>query len=240
VKHELEHHAFSVARKLLKGMVVPLLGAGANACGRPPDFAWRPRDARHLPTGGELAAYLAEVFRTPAELATSGDLLRVSEYIDAVERDAAEMYEELHEIFDADYPPGPAHRFLAGLAPILRRRGVPLQVILTTNYDDALERAFDAIGEPYDLLTYVSSSPKEQRGGFMHTPPGEEPRPVPIGSANDYTGLSLRERSVLLKLHGAVHRLGSFKEDNYVITEDHYIDYLAASDITQRLPALVN
>ena len=38
-------------------------------------------------------------------------------------------------------------------------------------------------------------------------------------------------------MHGAVKRGGRFDEDNYVITEDHYIDYLAQTDITQLLPA---
>ena len=51
-----------------------------------------------------------------------------------------------------------------------------MQVILTTNYDDALERAFDAVDEPYDLITYVVASPKEHKGRFMHWPPSHDGR----------------------------------------------------------------
>ena len=43
-----------------------------------------------------------------------------------------------------------------------------LQVILTTNYDDLLERALEEAGEPYDLITYIASGPAEYRGRFMH------------------------------------------------------------------------
>ena len=39
----------------------------------------------------------------------------------------------------------------------MRARGYPPElVIVTTNYDDALERAFRAANEPFDLVTYVA------------------------------------------------------------------------------------
>jgi hypothetical protein len=234
VETDLSRDVRAVARKLLKGMVVPLLGAGVNACGRPADFTWQPSDRQHLPTGDELARYLAKEFDTPAELAQSPDLIRVSQFIDSVESSGGELYQTLHEIFDADYEPGPVHRFLAGVAPLLRERG-QLQVILTTNYDDALERAFDEADESYDLISYIASNPKEYRGRFMHRPPGGEPRV--IESANDYR-LGPEKRTVILKLHGAVERKPP-EEDNYVITEDHYIEYLTHTDITSQLPSVV-
>jgi hypothetical protein len=235
---ELNRHVRSVARKMLKGMVVPLLGAGVNACGRPVDFTWSLGEHRYLPTGAELAGYLSDEFDAPDELAKTGDLIRVSQFIDAIERSEGELYETLHRVFDADYSPSAVHTFLAGLATTLRERKERRQVILTTNYDDALERAFEQVGEPYDLITYIVSSPKEFRGRFMHWPPGGKP-PCVIESANDYPALDLNERTVILKLHGAVQRLGTFAEDNYVITEDHYIDYLTHTDITNLLPPSV-
>lgn len=218
-------------------MVVPLLGAGVNSCGRPDGFAWKVGEQHYLPTGAELADYLSAEFDAPAELAKTRDLLRVSQFIDAIERSEGELYDALHRIFDGDYRASPVHSFLASLPPLLRARGEQLQVILTTNYDDALERAFEDAGEPYDLITYIVSSPKDYRGRFMHWPAGEQPRV--IESANDYTGLDLRERTVILKLHGAVRRLEAFDQDNYVITEDHYIDYLTHGDITTLLPSVV-
>ncbi|MDP9255492.1 MAG: SIR2 family protein [Actinomycetota bacterium] len=245
---DLDKHATDVARKLLKGIVTPLLGAGVNACGRPVGFNWTVGDSSHLPVGRELAHFLAAEFDTPVALAD--DLLRVSQFIEVVDKSGGELYQTLHQIFDADYPPGPVHELLADVASILRRqsdRGTSvdggMQVILTTNYDDALERAFDAIGEPYDLITYVVASPKEYRGCFMHWPPstgGEPRRCIPIERANEYAGLDLRKRTAIVKLHGAVRRSRPFGEDNYVITEDHYVDYLTRTDISQLLPSTVN
>ena len=79
------------ARRLLKGMVVPLLGAGVNACGRPADFTWNHRDKQHLPTGGELATYLAKEYDAPDELSKT-DLIRVSQFIDSVKSSGDELY----------------------------------------------------------------------------------------------------------------------------------------------------
>src|SRR5207344_703114 len=68
----------------------------------------------------------------------------------------------------------------------------------------------------------------EYRGRFMHRAPGEPPRV--IESANDYR-LGPEKRTVILKLHGAVQRLPP--------AEDHYIEYLAHTDITSQLPSVV-
>jgi hypothetical protein len=247
---DLGKHATDVARKLLKGIVTPLLGAGVNASGRPDGFSWSIGNGSYLPVGRELAHFLAAEFGTPTGL--NDDLLRVSQFIEVVDKSSGELYQTLHQIFDVDYPPGSVHEFLARLAPTLRQlggrdRGADLegnmQVILTTNYDDALERAFDAVDEPYDLITYVVASPKEHKGRFMHWPPSEnggERCGIPIERANEYDGLDLHERTAIVKLHGAVRRSRPFNEDNYVITEDHYVDYLIRPEISQLLPCVVN
>ncbi len=43
------------------------------------------------------------------------------------------------------------------------------------------------------------------------------------------------QRPVILKIHGAVHR-EELERDSYVVTEDHYIDYLSRSDISNLMP----
>ena len=70
----------------------------------------------------------------------------------------------------------------------------------------------------------------------MHWARASRPAAQVIESANDYR-LGPEKRTVILKLHGAVQRLGPSEEDNYVITEDHYIEYLTHTDITSQLPA---
>jgi hypothetical protein len=104
---------------------------------------------------------------------------------------------------------------------------------VTTNYDDVLERALDDAREEYDLVWYVAR-PGELMGKFMHRPPGGAPKP--INDPDRYVApLDLAERSVVLKIHGAVDR-PTGANDSYVITEDNYIDYLTRSDIRKLIP----
>jgi hypothetical protein len=233
---QFDVHFQKVVRKMRSGIVVPLLGAGVNLSGRPKDvgFRWDSELHRFLPNGKELASWLVENFDYYPELEKIEDLLRVSQFLELKEG-GGELYQRLHDLFDADYPPSPLHTFLAELQPILRSQGRGAQVIMTTNYDDALERAFVAAGEHYDLITYVCTSPVDQRGRFMHYPPGAD-EPDAIVAPNEYEGLDLSQRAVILKMHGAVRRRRDFNEDNYVITEDNYIDYLTHTDISGLLP----
>jgi hypothetical protein len=227
----LEAHYRQVAKAIvLDGRVVPLLGAGVNLCGRPEHGPWR-RDAHYLPSGGELAEYLADSFDYPD---ASRDLVRVSQYVSVVLGDAP-LYDELHDVFAAEYEPTPLHRFLALLPEIVRRQEPPprdrFQLIVTTNWDDALERAFGEAGEEYDLVSYIVDG--DARGKFLHRPPAQEA--VVIDKPNEYGALSLERRTVILKVHGAVDR-NDRDGDSYVITEDDYIDYLTRTDISSLLP----
>ena len=84
-----------------------------------------------------------------------------------------------------------------------------------------LERAFRAAGEPFDLASYVAEG--DQRGKFLHWM--SDGNTALIEKPNEYRDLALDQRSVILKIHGAIDR-GNPERDSYVITEDHYIDYL--------------
>jgi SIR2-like domain len=77
----------------------------------------------------------------------------------------------------------------------------------------------------------------EKKGKFLHqTPAGET---TVVESANDYRGLLADEHPIVLKIHGAVNRNGS-DPGSFVITEDHYIEYLARKEsATALLPVPV-
>jgi hypothetical protein len=217
-------------RAVLEGRVVALLGAGANLCGRPPDVGWE--HGRYLPSGAELASHLAARFDYPD--GDLHDLVRISEYA-YVMTGSGPLYDQLHEVFDADYAIGPLHRFFAALPGRLeaagRRRTCPL--IVTTNYDDALERAFGEAGEQFDVVSYMADG--EHRGKFVHWAPGAEA--VVVERPNEYRATRPDERAVILKMHGAVDRTDPDAPwDSYVITEDHYIEYLAQTDIANLVP----
>lgn len=223
-----EQHYLHLSDLMAAGEVVPFLGAGANMCDRPDETPWEL--GRFLPSGAELAQSLAERSRYPAR--DGFDLLRVSQYVDAVLGER-QLYRYLRAIFDVDYPPNSLHAFLARLPALLREQGSPQLLVITTNYDDLLERAFAERGEPYDVVWYEAKGGR-LGGKFLHRPPGGEP--VAIERPNKYTRLSLSERPVLLKLHGAVDRADP-KGDSFVITEDHYIEYLAQTDVAKLVPA---
>ena len=228
-------HFQMVANRLLAGGVVPFLGAGVNLCGRPNTVHWE--QGRYLPSGAELAAYLATAAGVQYPYADTSDLLRVSQYVD-VSLGNGPLYEALHTVFDADYSPTPVHRMLASLPALIRSRSATGQrfypLNITTNYDDALERAFQEAGEEYDLLTYIAEG---NGAGKLpaHSPNG---RSEVILKPNSYPELGCAERPVIAKIHGAVSRQVN-DVDSFVVTENHYIAYLSHSDIGKLIPVNV-
>ena len=80
-------------------------------------------------------------------------------------RGAGPLHDELHALLNADVPPTYVHRF-ASLPPLLRERGAPHQLIVTTSYDLALERAFLDAGEEFDVVSYIATG--RDRGRFCH------------------------------------------------------------------------
>jgi DNA-binding SARP family transcriptional activator len=202
-----EDHFEQVVRALFAGRLVAVLGAEV----------------------GELETRLAQRF----DYGENGyGLPRVAQYV-AVMKGSGPLYDELHSLLDADATPTPIHRFFASLPPLLRERGVPHQLLVTTSYDLALEAAFLEAGEEFDVVSYIAAGP--QRGRFCHLRPDGSGRVVDL--PNTYaTELSLDERTVILKLHGQVDRGPEREWESFVVTEDDYIDYLSRSDVAAAVP----
>jgi hypothetical protein len=223
-------HFRMIADRILDGVVVPFLGDGVNLCERPDSVSWQV--GGYPPSTPEVAVQLATDVGYPFQDRT--DLLRVSQYVDEM-LGRGPLYELLHGVFDADYAPTPIHRLLASLPSLIRahastkRRSFPL--IVTTNYDDVLERAFKDAGEEYDLVTYIADG--SEGGKFLHTRPEGDARV--ISQPNNYAELRFDERPVIAKIHGSVVRQTE-DHDSYVITENHYIDYLSRNDVAQLIP----
>jgi hypothetical protein len=157
------------------------------------------------------------------------DLAQVAQYVAALAGQGP-LYDELHDVFDADYPPTRLHRFLARMSRHTRTAGRGGMLFVTTNYDDALERAFADEGEPYELVTYIAEG--KDRGRFRHF--RADGKVTVIDRPNKYNELRLDRSSVIAKIHGAVDRRSHL--DSYVITEDHYIDYLTRADVGGLFP----
>jgi DNA-binding SARP family transcriptional activator len=202
-----EDHFEQVTRALFEGRLVPVLGA---------DVA-------------DLAARLAKRF----DYGENGSSLpRVAQYI-AVMRGSGPLYDELHALLEPEVRPTPIHRFFAALPPVLRDRGLPHQLLVTTSYDVALEAALLEADEEFDVVSYVAAGPN--RGRFCHIRPDGSGQLIDL--PNTYaTELSLEQRTVILKLHGQVDR-GPLREwESFVVTEDDYIDYLAKTDVAAAVP----
>lgn len=230
-------HVERVLREMVAGRVVPFFGAGVNLCDRPEQMDWSVEQTDFLPSGGELSSYLADYFGYPTN--DKHELAKVSEYVDLVSG-SGPLYDELHHLFDRDYSPTLLHRFFAHLPSILSTKGYSphYQLIVTTNYDDLMERALIDAGVDHDVVSYIADG--KEAGKFVHhDPEGVE---TIVHKPNEYTGIALDEfgnlqRPVVLKLHGEVKRQQYDADaDSYVITEDHYINYLTHTDISSLLP----
>ena len=211
----VEDHYAEVVKALLAGRLVPVLGTGVNRDGA-------------IPGLDEIAGYLADSFDYPP---ANRDLARVSEYV-ALMKGVGPLYDELHDLLDRDYDAGPVHRALAELAAAIGAHDAPRQLIVTTNYDVALERAFAEAGERLDVVSYISLG--RHHGRFLHVSAEGEGAVVDVPNA--YTGLSLDDRTVVLKLLGQVDRRPEREWESFAVTEDDHIDYLAQADITSLVP----
>jgi hypothetical protein len=224
-----DDHYLSIAEKLAGGRMIPFLGAGANLCDRG-DEPWEP-DSPFLPSGSELADYLAQRGRYPDS--RDHNLLRVSQYVDAAQGED-ELYVYLREVFGSEYRPTSLHRLLARTARLLAETDQPQLLTVTTNYDDLLEVALAEEGLDFDVVWYEAKHNAAAHGRFLHRAPGKKPKS--FARPNKYAGIPIAlERPAILKLHGCLNR-DSASDDSYVVTEDSYIDYLSVGDVGALIP----
>lgn len=210
-----------IGRLLDRGSIIPFIGAGAVSVSRNPDQIWH-SSSTYLPTPSELARFLAEKTLYPDT--DTGDLTKVAQYFMTVAgRDA--LNERLHEVFNQDYPITQLHDFLATQrAPLL---------IVTTNYDDTIERAFASHGRPYELVIHTTD-PYIGDQVLWKRPGDNEPRLIRPNSLD----IDLSSETVIYKIHGAVDRQRE-RRDQYVITEDDYIDFLTRMAKNTAIPAVL-
>ncbi len=210
-------------------------GAAPVAQDRFKDLAAAMLGGRLVPVLGtdvaELAAHLVERFEYP--VSDGAALPRVAQYV-AMMKGSGPLYDEMHALLSRqDLPPTQVHRFLAALPPLLRERNVPHQLIVSTSYDLALERAFLEAGEEFDVVAYLAAG--RNRGKFCHVRPDGSGTLIEV--PNEYaTELSLEQRTIILKLHGQVDPRLESAWESFVVTEDDYIEYLAQSEVASVVP----
>jgi hypothetical protein len=208
-----------------EGRVVPFLGAGASFVGRAPGQAFDCESPAFLPSGFDLSLCLAKAAEFPAtEDWEKGDLAKVCSYYEEM-GGRRKLRRYLRGMLNGDYRPGPLHQFLAGVpAP---------QVIVVTNYDTLVEQAFLAAGKPYDLVIYPADR-KDIANSILWWRYGA-PEPVPV-KANELD-IDLSHTNVIYKMHGTIAR-ETEKWDNFVITEEDYVEFLSRMTTNAAVPSL--
>jgi SIR2-like domain/TIR domain len=211
--------------------LVVFLGAEANADDR--EQPWQ-EGCGALPDDRDLARYLA------SRLDLSDPPLRLAEaaqYVGAIYGEM-ELFDSVNEVLRVESEPGRVHRDLARLPGQLGSR---YQMIVTPKYDVALEKAFREADEEFDVAVYVTPRKDFLQGGFVHIDWREGKREIDI--PNRYNNFPIAddgrlERPVIVRVNGTVDDLtaGFPWEDNYVITEDHYIGYLSGRSAEEVVP----
>jgi hypothetical protein len=216
-----------IADLVRQGQVVPFLGAGVNP--RPPGAHWEGEGSSFLPSGSELSRLLARKSNFPSqEEYDLCDLAKVASYF--VETSARrDLRERLHKVFAREFVPGAIHDYLASVQqPML---------IVTTNYDDLMERALERAGRPYDLVIHPTDRKDVEASVLWWRHGAVEPEPVPPNKLF----VDLEHTTVVYKMHGTVDRRRSDNDgrwDSYVITEDDYVDFLSRMTNQTAVPAL--
>ena len=227
-----------IADSLREGNVVPFLGAGVNFGTRPINESWNDPQSAFLPSAGELSGYLARRTNFPSDDARErGDLAKVASYfVDTVARST--LRARLRGIFAKEYQPASIHTYLARIARKSdadiekgEKPGTPL-LMVTTNYDDLLERAFKQAGRPYDLVIYPTDS-KDIAASVLWWPHTES---APEAVLPNQLFIDLKSTNVIYKMHGSVDQKQK-DMDSYVITEEDYIEFLSRMTTQSAVPA---
>lgn len=231
-KVEFEAPYGAIARALKRGRVVPFLGAGVSLSAQHAEAGEEGAKAGGLPSAKELSHRLAKLGSFPAESDTDlDDLSKVASYY-AETSGRGNLREMLHETFNRDFTPGKVHRYLADIdKPLL---------VVTTNYDDLVERAFKEKGRPYDLVIHPTD--RADMAGAVLWWKGGETEPIPEDPRRIPMNERLKQTTVIYKMHGSVMRSWyrgasppqtqededdrAYLQDSYVITEEDYIDFL--------------
>lgn len=205
------------------GQIIPFVGAGASLSTRTGSTTWSEDKPTCLPSAAELGRHLADKIEFPDGESTD-DLAKVAQYYRVV-AGRLRLRQRLRSIFAREFRYASIHEFLADIP------ACPL--IVTTNYDDLIERAFQAKKRPYDLVIHPTDNP-DWAGSVAYWKHGAvEPDMV----APNKLSIDIANSTVIYKMHGAVDQSNA-ERDSYVISEDDYVEFLARMAMQTAIPAI--
>ncbi len=167
-----------ILRRIRSENCIPFLGAGASL-----GFGAGPG----LPTASQLAASLAKGCNYPCP--NPSDLLRVAQYYEIV-NDPHDLRTTIRDIIlKSGARPSVVHSTLAAM---------PFRIVLTTNFDKLMERAFEDAGKAPQAAYYERYGDRQEPA----KPTLQEP--------------------LVYKLHGTIDKL-----DSMVVTENDIVEFAA-------------
>ena len=202
----------SISDLLHRGRIVTFVGPGVSASARASTSERWHEDASFLPTGAELTRYLASLVEFPYDAGSDlASLEVVTSYVEAM-AGRSFLNKHLHRVLaNSAAQPSATARYLADVA-----RLQPL-VVVTSNYDDLLEQAFDQANVVYDLL--INGSDSDPRGSLLwRSHQAKHAEPVSSTSIPDF-----KSRCVIYKLCGSIDRENE-EQSTFVITDLDYLD----------------
>jgi predicted MPP superfamily phosphohydrolase len=263
-----ESHFEEVSEAVKRREIVPFLGSGINLCGRDPDpINWKIDDP-YPPSRSELAVFLEKKIlgedsiltgiQCPLCNPTERDLpsncpIKANEMFARLRLQSQHVSElsnlghggsgkrilesTINSIFRHSYIPNSLHELLAKSWSKYRAP----RLIVTANFDRTLEVAFQHEKQAFDLVSYAGNHNRflhqrfrlnekklvelvEEDQNFIEVPGNED--------------LDLDNYPVILKLYGPVNS-SKRREDNFAITEDHFIDYLTMTTIEGQMPGVL-
>ena len=206
------------------GMVIPFLGAGASLSVRRSDASAN-GDPVYLPSGRDLAHLLARRAQPPFpsnDPADRDDLAKVASWY-VTNNGRQTMRVILRDLLAGAHERSPLHDLLAASPKPL--------LIFTANYDTLLEEAFARVGKPYDLVVYPADRAEAANAVLWWEHGAAEPKEV-LASTLD---IDFDSRSVIYKMHGTL--APELRWDNFVITEEDYVRFLAQLASEAAVPA---
>lgn len=199
-----------IRQRLRAGTIIPFFGAGASiSCG--------------FPSGVKLADRLATKAKFPGTEGRENLALVASYFIQRPDFDSLNLHQELRLALTVEAEPGPLHRCLASSLFEQTR------FFVTTNYDDLVEKAL-AKRSPWVVVDRGTSG-----NVWCKSPEGEWSE---IEAKNLGREIKDRTRPIVLKLHGSLDPV-DHNNDSFLITEEHYVDFLGRAEGAQ-LPQMLS
>ncbi|HEX4960589.1 MAG TPA: SIR2 family protein [Thermoanaerobaculia bacterium] len=228
-------HIVAMTKALERDRLTLVLGQGINSAGWLPG-ALAATAETSPPNLAELARYLGDRFECP--VGDRHDIRSVAQFVSMIYGREI-LYKELRQIFEREYPPTQVCRGIVALVRSQnlrkfheesRRRSSaalaaladesPRRLIVSTSYDDVLERTFEQMGEAFEVVTYLAESETKARFLLRDT----QGRQKLLEDPYEYQNLG--EGAVtIFKPFGGVNRENR-DLDSFVISEDDCLEYL--------------